>query len=63
MHAGVGQAQAGGRRADTLSLSPPSALSVLPNLHALLSFQVPRPEEQHRVMQEAVENHMPQAIM
>ncbi|GAX74914.1 hypothetical protein CEUSTIGMA_g2360.t1 [Chlamydomonas eustigma] len=26
-------------------------------------MQVPRPEEQHRVMQEAVENHMPQAII
>ena len=26
-------------------------------------LQVPCPEEQHRVMQEAVENHMPQAIL
>lgn len=41
-----------GEEADAISHDPPFSFS-----------QVPRPEEQHRVMQEAVENHMPQAII
>ena len=44
------------------SSSPPPPTALL-SIRPFTTLQVPCPEAQHRVMQEAVENHMPQAII